>query len=213
MAQGMQLDRSIAAGPRRKVEQVCEDLADFVAELASERGHGDSGRVRSDVVEIFPPLRYLLARRLFADPAISIRMPELTVLISVSYDMDGHKDLDIPSLQILEKLPGAAIDVSLHATEALPESQRRVLETASTGRVRFHCPSADDHASQAGPDQHGQAEKAPERPDPGPVQAESVTGADIVKARIVDPTDAVIVDARIVDPEDYTRRLPAGGAQ
>jgi hypothetical protein len=64
-------------------------------------------------------------------------MPELTVLISVNYEPDTDY-LDVPSLALLDKLTGSAtIEIVLHATQPLPDSQRLSLRKASSERVMF----------------------------------------------------------------------------
>jgi hypothetical protein len=135
--QAMHLERSVSAGPHRGVEQVCTEIATFVADLLDERAYPDTASVYTGLKSIISTLRYLGTIRRFAEPAISVRMPELIVLISVNYDPDTD-NLDVPSLALLDKLTGpATIEIVLHATEPLPDSLRLSLRKASTERVTF----------------------------------------------------------------------------
>jgi hypothetical protein len=133
----MQLERSVSAGPHRGVEQVCTEIATFVADLLDERAYPDTASVYTGFKSIISTLRYLVTIRRFAEPAISVRMPELIVLISVNYDPDTD-NLDVPSLALLDKLTGSAtIEIVLHATEALPDGLRLSLRKACSERVTF----------------------------------------------------------------------------
>ncbi len=135
--QAMQLERSVSAGPHRGVEQVCTEIATFVADLLDERAYPDTASIYTGLKSIISPLRYLVTIRQFAEPAISVRMPELIVRISVNYDTDTD-NLDVPSLTLLDELTGqAAIEIVLHATEPLPDSLRLLLRTASSDRIQF----------------------------------------------------------------------------
>jgi hypothetical protein len=186
--QAMRLERSVSAGPHRGVEQVCTEIATFVADLIEERSHPDTATVYAGLKSIFTTLRYLVTIRRFTDPAISVRMPELIVLISVNYDPDAD-NLDVPSLALLDKLTGSApIEVVLHTTEPLPDSLRQSLRQAGNERVTFKAavgpPAAEGGAGRADAD---------DSPATGPV-----AGRPAGKAG---PTVPAIVDAKIVPVE------------
>jgi hypothetical protein len=192
MDQVMRLDRSISAGPRRGVEQACTSIANFVSEIVDERAYPDAASVRKGFDPVFPVLRYLLTTRKFAEPAIIVRMPELVVEISVSYDVEAEDNMEVPDLALLEKLPASAtIEIGLNSTEEVPVSLSASLGKASSKRIRFSfVPDAT----------------AVEDVDPDPELGKLVTGADNADAEIVDariaPPDAEIVDARFAPPEE-----------
>jgi hypothetical protein len=186
--QAMQLERSVSAGPHRGVEQVCTEIATFVADLLDERAYPDTASVYTGFKSIISTLRYLVTIRRFAEPAISVRMPELIVLISVNYDPDAD-NLDVPSLALLDKLTGpATIEIVLHATEPLPDSLRLSLRKASSERVRFEV--------AVGP---AAAERAAGRDDADDSQTTGpVAGQPVGEAGAALPP---IVDAKIVPAE------------
>jgi hypothetical protein len=190
MDQAMRLDRSISAGPRRGVEQACTSIANFVSEIVDERAYPDAASVRQGFGPVFPALRYLLTTRKFAEPAIVVRMPELVVQISVSYDVEAEDNMEVPNLALLEKLPeSATIEISLHSTEEVPVSLRAPLDKAGSKRLRFSfVPDAADEADV----------------DPDPGLAKPVTDEDKADAdnHDADNADADIADARIAPPEE-----------
>jgi hypothetical protein len=176
----MRLDRSISAGPRRGVEQTCTSIADFVTEVLDERAYPDAARVRAGFATISPTLRYLLTTRKLAEPAISVLMPELTIQISVSYDIDSEDNLEVPNLALLDKLPeSAAIQVSLHSADEVPESLRGSLDKASSGQLTFTL-GGGVPASSGEPDDGFDADPMPAKP---------AGDADIVDAKIVPPEE------------------------
>jgi hypothetical protein len=195
MDQAMRLDRSISAGPRRGVEQACASIVNFVSEVVDERAYPDAASVRKGFDSVFPALRYLLTTRKFADPAIVVRMPELVVQISVSYDVEAEDNMEVPNLALLEKLPeSATIEISLHSTEEVPASLSAPLGKASSKRLRFSF--VPDAAAESDVD-----------PDPGlakPVADADNADADMADADIADAdiADADIIDARIAPPEE-----------
>lgn len=178
----MRLYRSISAGPRRGVEQACISIAKFVTEIVNERAYPDSARVHSGFEAIFPTLRYLLTTRKFAEPAISVRMPELVVRISVSYDVDAQDNLEVPNLTLLEKLTeSATIEISLHSADEVPETLRVLLDRASGKHVRFTV-AADTPAESGELDDSPVADRMP---DADHVSDEATSDTDIVDAKIV----------------------------
>ncbi len=184
MEHAMRLERSVDAGPRRGVERVCVGVATFVADLVDERAYPDTASVYAGLKSIFPTLRFLLTTRKFANPAISVRMPELIVEISVNYDQDAEDNLEVPSLELLDKLSASAtIEILLHAAEPLPDSLHASVKRASSKRVKFAV-AAGEAVSPA---------------DTGGRMA-----ADQVPGELADeagPTAPTIVDAKIVDAE------------
>lgn len=177
----MRLDRSISAGPRHSVEQACTSIANFVTAIADERAYPDTAHVRTGFETILPTLRYLLTTRKFAEPAISVRMPELLIRISVSYDVEAEDNLEVPNLALLEKLPeSAAIEVSLHSSGEVPDSLRSPLDSASSERIRFA--SAPEMPARS-----DEADKTDDGLDTDPMLGKPRSDADIVDAKIVPP--------------------------
>lgn len=148
----MKIERSVVAN-RRKTSEACAIISDFVAGIARERRYPDLAGIRAGFAKISPALGVMLVSRALADPAISVRMPDLQIEVSVSYSPDDDDNLTIPDMGLLDKLTASAtIEVVLHATGTRHASLNDRLAEASAGGIKFSLAGGINPVQDAVPD-------------------------------------------------------------
>lgn len=176
MGQGMKVDRFISTGPRRSTEQACTEISDFISQATADRSARHAEDVRLVLRKTLPLLRFLLPTRRFADPAVSVEMPELLINLYVGYGPDSGDDLSVPDLTLVDKLdPQDVITITLRTTAEVTGDLARLPGAASTGRVRVSLVTEDTRQIPL-PDAGGETElEFPADAEPAP--ADDETGA------------------------------------
>lgn len=133
----MKIERSIVAS-RRATGEACTVISDFVAGIARGREYPDLAGIREAFARLSPMFSVMLVSRSLAEPAISVRMPDLQAEVTVSYDPGDDDNLTIPDMGLLDKLTGSApIEIVLHAKGTPHARQYERVAEASGDRVKF----------------------------------------------------------------------------
>jgi len=205
----MKIERSVVIAGRRATSDACAVISDFVAGIARERDYPALAEIRAGFAKISPTLSVMLVTRALAQPAISVRMPDLRIELSVSYSPDDEDNLSVPDMGLLDKLSASApIEIVLHATGTLHARQYDRVTEACSDRIRFALAAATGAVPDAVPD----TVPAPPAP-PAPAAPVPVPSSDPATVSDIDPDPYLGAQGGGVPHENLSGDLPVGDVQ